>query len=79
MHQLIHTCILGILLASHVFAQQERLEFGRRSTSAESVVDLGYAKYAGVVNETSQNTYFLGIRYAAPPTGKIYIPHHCSY
>jgi len=33
------------------------------------VVDLGYASYQGIVNEVSGNIEFLGIRYAAPPTG----------
>lgn len=33
------------------------------------VVDLGYASYQGSVNEVSGNIEFLGIRYAAPPTG----------
>ncbi len=34
------------------------------------VVDLGYAKYRGTFNSAgSNNTQFLGIRYAAPPTG----------
>lgn len=36
------------------------------------VVDLGYARYQGVVNPTTQNTEFLGIRYAAPPIGKCF-------
>ncbi|PFH46612.1 hypothetical protein AMATHDRAFT_154314 [Amanita thiersii Skay4041] len=35
------------------------------------VVDLGYAKYAGVVDNTTHNTHFLGIRYAAPPIGAL--------
>ncbi|KAK0463608.1 Alpha/Beta hydrolase protein [Desarmillaria tabescens] len=34
------------------------------------VVDLGYAKYRGTLDPAgSNNTQFLGIRYAAPPTG----------
>jgi hypothetical protein len=33
------------------------------------VVDLGYASYQGVYNESTSITSFLGIRYAAPPTG----------
>ncbi|TFK27827.1 alpha/beta-hydrolase [Coprinopsis marcescibilis] len=32
-------------------------------------VDLGYAQYQGFVNAETLNTEFLGIRYAAPPTG----------
>ncbi|KAJ7188745.1 Alpha/Beta hydrolase protein [Mycena filopes] len=33
------------------------------------VVDLGYARYQGVVDTTLNITSFRGIRYAAPPTG----------
>ncbi|KAJ7188730.1 Alpha/Beta hydrolase protein [Mycena filopes] len=35
------------------------------------VVDLGYAKYQGVVDTTLNITSYRGIRYAAPPTGKL--------
>jgi hypothetical protein len=34
------------------------------------VVDLGYAQYQGIVDTKLNITAFLGIRYAAPPTGK---------
>jgi carboxylesterase type B len=34
------------------------------------VVDLGYAKYQTDVSLEDGVTSFLGIRYAAPPTGK---------
>lgn len=37
------------------------------------VVDLGYAKYAGSFNATRGTTQFLGIRYAAPPTGQYWL------
>lgn len=40
-------------------------------TTGPSVVDLGYARYQGVVSPTTQNTEFLGIRYAAPPIGTL--------
>ncbi|KII89685.1 hypothetical protein PLICRDRAFT_52847 [Plicaturopsis crispa FD-325 SS-3] len=33
------------------------------------IVDLGYAQYQGTVNATTNITTFLGVRYAAPPTG----------
>jgi carboxylesterase type B len=33
------------------------------------IVDLGYAKYQGALNITSNVTTFLGIRYAAAPVG----------
>lgn len=35
------------------------------------VVDLGYATYQGVYNETTNIQYFRGMRYAAPPTGDL--------
>ncbi|TFK27828.1 alpha/beta-hydrolase [Coprinopsis marcescibilis] len=35
------------------------------------IVDVGYAKYQGRVNPETLNTEFLGIRYAAPPTGNL--------
>lgn len=35
----------------------------------DPVVDLGYAKYSGTFNAATTTTQFLGIRYAAPPTG----------
>ena len=46
--------------------------------SATPIVDLGYAQYQGVpsvdpVNNAS-NTNFLGIRYAAAPTGEVLFP-----
>lgn len=33
-------------------------------------VDLGYARYSGTFDEVTKTTRFLGIRYAAPPTGE---------
>ncbi|EIW84339.1 alpha beta-hydrolase [Coniophora puteana RWD-64-598 SS2] len=35
------------------------------------IVDLGYAQYQGTYNATDNLTSFLGIRYAAPPTGAL--------
>ena len=34
------------------------------------VVNLGYAQYQGTFNTSANSTFFIGIRYAAPPTGK---------
>ena len=42
------------------------------SGSVVNIVDLGYAKYQGSVDPTTKNTEFLGMRYAAPPTGKLF-------
>ncbi|KAJ3569027.1 hypothetical protein NP233_g5330 [Leucocoprinus birnbaumii] len=36
-----------------------------------TIVDLGYARYQGTVNKASGNLEFLGIRYAAAPTGAL--------
>ena len=36
-----------------------------------ALVDLGYARYQGSINNQTGNIEFLGIRYAAPPTGKL--------
>lgn len=33
------------------------------------IVDLGYAKYRGSMNKVTGNIEFLGVRYAAAPTG----------
>ncbi|KAG6822601.1 hypothetical protein H0H93_005241, partial [Arthromyces matolae] len=41
------------------------------AATSTPIVDLGYAKYAGSFNETSGTTRFLGIRYAASPTGPL--------
>ncbi|KAF8630785.1 hypothetical protein AX15_002716 [Amanita polypyramis BW_CC] len=60
---------LGILLFLPTLAQRKK--FGFETRSSAPVVDLGYAKYTGAINETSRNTYFLGIRYAAPPIGSL--------
>ncbi|KAJ7074583.1 Alpha/Beta hydrolase protein [Mycena amicta] len=35
------------------------------------VVNLGYAKYEGAINLQNNVTTFLGVRYAAPPTGNL--------
>ncbi|KAF8158921.1 alpha beta-hydrolase [Mycena galopus ATCC 62051] len=41
------------------------------NAGAAPVVDLGYAQYQGIVNPGLNITAFLGIRYAAPPTGQL--------
>lgn len=42
-----------------------------KASSSDNVVDLGYAKYQGVTIPNTTNTQFLGIRFAAPPTGTL--------
>jgi hypothetical protein len=39
------------------------------SEDAASIIDLGYARYQGTVDPLTNITTFLGIRYAAAPTG----------
>lgn len=39
-------------------------------STADPIVDLGYAKYQGTFNSTSGISTFLGIRYGSAPTGK---------
>ncbi|TFK35577.1 Alpha/Beta hydrolase protein [Crucibulum laeve] len=41
------------------------------ASTVPDVVDLGYAKYQGFVNKNTSNTEFLGIRFAAAPTGAL--------
>lgn len=40
-----------------------------RAEPVTPIVNLGYAMYEGAVNATSNNTEFLGMRFAAPLTG----------
>ncbi|KII87402.1 hypothetical protein PLICRDRAFT_177155 [Plicaturopsis crispa FD-325 SS-3] len=42
-----------------------------RTNNTGPIVDLGYARYQGTVNSTTNITSFLGVRYAAPPTGSL--------
>ncbi|KAL0065718.1 hypothetical protein AAF712_007201 [Marasmius tenuissimus] len=45
--------------------------FIHAQTEDTPTVDLGYAKYQGVYNETTNATSFLGIRYATAPLGDL--------
>ncbi|KAL1754507.1 Alpha/Beta hydrolase protein [Schizophyllum commune] len=75
--------IFALLLALCVSAQLDDETLGLsqhafpstpNSTVNESlrpVVDLGYARYEGVYDESTSTNRFLGIRYAAPPTGPL--------
>ncbi|KAJ3874377.1 Alpha/Beta hydrolase protein [Lentinula edodes] len=42
-----------------------------RASNGVPVIDLGYAKYQGVFDSANNVTNYLGIRYAAPPTGDL--------
>jgi len=48
----------------------QQIPLAQASPSPLKVVDLGYAKYQTDVSLEDGVTSFLGIRYAAPPTGK---------
>jgi hypothetical protein len=39
------------------------------AVASPPIVDLGYAKYQGYLDSTTNNTHFLSIRYAEPPLG----------
>ncbi|KAF9260763.1 alpha/beta-hydrolase [Marasmius fiardii PR-910] len=56
-----------ILLATFIAVTTASPNY-RRQTSAP-VIDLGYAQYQGVFDATNNVTNFLGVRYAAAPTG----------
>ncbi|KAJ3921731.1 Alpha/Beta hydrolase protein [Lentinula edodes] len=43
----------------------------RASNSNVPVIDLGYTQYQGVFDSVNNLTNYLGIRYAAPPTGNL--------
>ncbi|KAF9064188.1 Alpha/Beta hydrolase protein [Rhodocollybia butyracea] len=42
-----------------------------RGSNAVPIIDLGYAKYQGVFDSLNNVTNYLGMRYAAPPTGEL--------
>ncbi|KAL1662144.1 Alpha/Beta hydrolase protein [Schizophyllum commune] len=77
------TAVFALLLALRVSAQLDDETLGlsqhafpatSNSTINESlrpVVDLGYARYEGIYDESTSTNRFLGIRYAAPPTGSL--------
>ncbi|KAI0688126.1 cephalosporin esterase [Cytidiella melzeri] len=58
-------------LASLSFVLHGFASLAHCQTSSAPVVNLGYAIYAGTFDETSNVTNFLGMRYAAPPVGKL--------
>lgn len=57
------------------------LELLSTNPNGPPIVDLGYAQYQGASNVDTGNTEFLGIRFAAPPTGMIIVsplrPRNC--
>ncbi|KAJ3568625.1 hypothetical protein NP233_g5590 [Leucocoprinus birnbaumii] len=62
--------ILSTLM--HVLFLDALVTVGAPYTASQiALVELGYAKYQGRVNEETRNYEFLGIRYAAAPTGAL--------
>lgn len=49
------------------------LSFALSPYNSQAVVDLGYAKYQGSYNTTSNVTSMLGMRYARAPLGALYL------
>ena len=61
--------VLSLLLILAIAGQQIRLALAASSTTLK-VVNLGYAMYQSDLSLEDGITSFLGVRYAAPPTGK---------
>lgn len=59
------------LIFSSKVAQPLEQGLALEARSNAPIVNLGYAQYAGVIDTTTGNTEFLGMRYAAPPTGTL--------
>ncbi|KAL8297394.1 hypothetical protein RB597_006480 [Gaeumannomyces tritici] len=59
-------CLAGLALTNAAAVVRSDAE-----TANPAVVDLGYAAYQGLENSTTGLTVWRGIRYAAPPTGKL--------
>lgn len=61
-----------LLLIATVLALNARLITA--ADNSTPIVDLGYAQYQGSYSSTTNVSYFLGVRYAQPPTGLCEIP-----
>lgn len=57
--------VLWVVAASMAVAQ----DITSSAVYNRSFVDLGYARYSGSFNSSTNTTHFFGVRYAAPPTG----------
>lgn len=44
----------------------------QRDTVSTAAIDVGYAQYQGIFDTSKNVSYFLGMRYANPPTGMRY-------
>ncbi|MCJ1373276.1 hypothetical protein MMC20_004504 [Loxospora ochrophaea] len=80
MASLVHFAVTWILLLATVLARPygetrvPDLQLTKRQTPGDSssvTVDLGYEVYQGISNASNGLNSFLGMRYAAPPTGTL--------
>ncbi|KAB8291588.1 hypothetical protein EYC80_006388 [Monilinia laxa] len=60
-----------IASCSPVESKTLNLDTRQSSNASSPIVDLGYSIYQGYYNATSKLNIFKGIRYAAPPVGKL--------
>ena len=71
---LVNALLTALLIGSRVRATTQHIPSRSLYTPlphADSIVDVGYAIYKGLFNETSNITSFLGVRYASPPIGML--------
>jgi hypothetical protein len=59
--------VLAVLLPFALATPSPHID--SRDNNAVPIIDLGYAKYQGVFDSLNNVTNYLGMRYAAPPTG----------
>lgn len=64
-----YSCLLATALAFQTFTHSLAVLAAISGNGFEPIVNLGYASYRGSTDAVSNITQFLGIRYAAPPTG----------
>lgn len=58
-------------IASQPFADLATKREQGSGSNDDLIVDLGYSKYMGTFNQTTHIRSWKGIRFAAPPTGKL--------
>ncbi|KAF8824921.1 hypothetical protein HHX47_DHR7000292 [Lentinula edodes] len=63
--------VLASALLTSAVALLSASTLARASNSNVPVIDLGYTQYQGVFDSVNNLTNYLGIRYAAPPTGNL--------
>ncbi|KAJ3887754.1 Alpha/Beta hydrolase protein [Lentinula edodes] len=63
--------VLASALLTSAVALLSASTLARASNSDVPVIDLGYTQYQGVFDSVNNLTNYLGIRYAAPPTGNL--------